>query len=149
MALIRFDPIRGFETIARKMGDIAGEFEKGFSFEYGSYSPRVDISEDEKNLFFNVELPGVKKEDVKLSIDKDNVLSIKGDKKRDEKFKDEIKEFCCIRVERSFGEFNRSFKLPENINRDSISAKFDNGVLSISLEKIEPEKPKEVEIAIS
>jgi len=50
MALIRFDPIRGFETIARKMGDIAGEFEKGFSFEYGSYSREL-ISRKMKKIF--------------------------------------------------------------------------------------------------
>lgn len=146
MTLLRFDPIRGFETMARKMSEIAGEVEKGISFEFGSFVPRVDISEDDKGLNFNVELPGVFKEDVKLSINDENVLVIKGFKKKKENEQDQ--EASKVRVERTFGDFMRSFMLPDNINTDSISARFENGVLEVKLEKKEPEKPKEKEINI-
>jgi HSP20 family protein len=149
MSLVRFDPFRSFEGIAKKMNDFMGDFEKGVNIEFGTFSPRVDISEDEKYLYVNAELPGLKKEEVKVTINDDNVLVIKGEKKREEsqEEKDENKTF--IRVERNYGMFTRSFMLPENLKTDSINAKFENGVLNISLEKVEPQKPKEVEVQIS
>lgn len=144
MSIIRFDPFRGFESLTKKFNDLSGEFEKGFNVEFGSFAPRIDIAEDEKNIFFHVELPGIKKEDVKVSLTDGNVLVIKGEKKREEKVEDK----CYIRVERNYGSFSRSFELPDNVKSDSISAKFDNGVLNLSFEKIEPQKPKEVEVKI-
>jgi len=145
MGILRFDPVRSFEGISRRMGEIANEFEKGFSVEYGGFSPRVDITEDEKALYFWVEIAGVNKEDVKLSINDENILLIKGFKKRDENYENK----ASIRSERNFGEFTRSFLLPDNINKESILAKFETGVLMIKFDKKEPEKPKEVEISIS
>lgn len=148
MAIIKFDPFRTFDAITRRLNAIAEDFERGLQFEYGDFVPRVDISEDDKYLYFNVELPGLKKEDIKVSITDDNVLMIKGEKKREEKTEEKSEERCFIRVERRFGSFTRSFALPENIKTDSINAKFENGVLNITLEKVEPQKPKETEIQI-
>jgi HSP20 family protein len=147
MALVRFDPLRGFENMMRKMNDFVGDFDKGFNVEYGGFAPRCDISEDEKNLYVHVELAGIKKEDVKVTINDDNLLIIKGEKKREEKQENEDKTY--IRVERTFGAFTRSFMLPENVKHDSINAKYENGVLNITLEKVEPRKPREVEISVS
>lgn len=149
MAIVRFDPFRSFEGITRKMQNIASEMEKGFNVEYGSFAPRIDIYEDEKSLYLQAELAGVKKEDVKVSINDENVLIIKGEKKRELKTENKDDERCFLRVERAYGEFTRSFMLPENIDKDSISAKYDSGVLEITLAKKEPEKPKEVEIKIA
>ncbi len=146
MAIVRFDPFRGFETLARKMSEMLEDFERGFTVSTNEFSPRVDISEDEKNLFVTVEIPGVTKDDVKVTINDDNVLVIKGEKKRE--FKTEDKERNFIRVERSYGSFQRSFILPDNVKKDNISAKFDNGVLTITLEKVEPEPPKQIDIPI-
>jgi len=148
MGILKVDPFRGFENIARKMNDFVGEFEKGFSVEYGGFAPRTDISEDSKNLFVHVELPGMNKDDVKILINDDNVLVIKGDKKRDSKSEEQNDDRTFIRLERGFGEFTRSFMLPDNIDKSNINAKFDNGLLEIILNKKEPEKPKEVEIKI-
>lgn len=145
MTVVRFDPVRSFEAVSKRMGDIAGEVEKGFSFEFGSFAPRVDIVEDDNKIYFQVELPGLGKEDVKLKINDEDVLVISGEKKKAEESDDKN----CIRNERSFGEFSRSFQLPEDIDRESIDAKFENGILDISIAKKEPEKPEEVEIKIS
>lgn len=149
MAIVRFDPFRSFEGVTRRMQNIASELEKGFNIEYGAFAPRIDIYEDEKNLYLHAELAGVKKEDVKVSINDENVLIIKGEKKREMKSENKDEERCFLRVERAFGEFTRSFMLPENIDKESISAKYDSGVLEITLAKKEPEKPKEVEIKIA
>lgn len=147
MALVRFDPFRGFDSVMRKMNDFIGDIDKGVNIEYGGFAPRCDISEDERNLYVHVELPGIKKDEVKVTIHDDNILMVKGEKKREEKVENDDKSF--IRIERTFGSFSRSFALPENVKSDSINARFDNGVLTITLEKIEPKKPKEIEIAVS
>ncbi len=145
MALIKFDPLRGFEGLTRKMNDLIGNFDQGISMEFGNLTPRVDITEDEKGLYFAIELPGIRKDDIKVTINDEGLLIIKGSKKRNYKVEDKF----FIRAERYFGDFTRSFLLPDNVKKDSINAKFDSGVLNISFEKAEPVKPKEVEISIS
>ena len=144
MALVRFDPFRGFENLSKKMSDFIGDFDKGVNIEFGGFAPRVDISEDEKYLYVHAELPGINKENVKITVNDDNVLIIKGEKKREEVVEDKT----FIRVERNYGSFSRSFMLPDNVKTDSISAKYENGILSLTLEKIEPVKPKEVNVEI-
>ncbi|MCX7880144.1 MAG: Hsp20/alpha crystallin family protein [Ignavibacteria bacterium] len=147
MAIIRFDPFRSFETLARRMSEMFEDFGKGITVSASDFSPRVDITEDEKHLYVTVEIPGVSKEDVKVSINDENILTIEGEKKREVKTEDKSRNF--IRIERSFGSFQRSFMLPDNVKRDNVSAKFENGVLTITLEKVEPEPPKRIEIPIS
>jgi len=148
MAIVRLDPLRGFESLARKMSSVASEIDKGFNLEFGNFSPRIDISEDANHIYLQAEIPGLTKDNIKLSINDDNVLVLKGEKKREVKSEDSKDGSYYVRMERSFGEFSRSFILPDNVNKDSISAKFDNGVLNVTLDKIEPEKPKEIEVSI-
>lgn len=146
MAIVRFDPFRRFGGMTRRFDDIFGDLEKGVNIEYGGFAPRVDISEDEKNVHLCVELPGIRKEDVKVTVNDENVLTIKGEKKREETVEDKEGDRSYVRVERSFGEFTRSFVLPDTVKSDSVAAKYENGVLNLTLEKVEPKKPKEVEI---
>lgn len=128
MGIIKVDPFRGFDTMMRRV----------------DFTPRVDIADTEKALTFHAELPGLVKEDVKISVTDGNMLTIRGEKKREEK--KEEKNF--LRVERSWGSFTRSFALPDNLDTESINAAFDNGVLNIEIPKREPVKPKELEINI-
>jgi HSP20 family protein len=144
MALIRFAPARGFEGVYRRMNKLMNEMQKDYSSEKVDFAPHVDIYEDDKNIYFHSELPGVAKEDVKIGVNEDRMLSIKGEKKSSQ-FKQGT---SYLRSERKFGEFSRSFILPDNVDYNSISAKFDSGVLNISIPKKEPEKPKEYEISI-
>lgn len=156
MTYFKMDPFRGFEQVARKMSQMADDFEKGVNIEFGGFTPRIDIAEDEKKIYLYAEIPGVEKKDVKLTINDENSLLIKGKKIRDdvtsednkENENKEEKEVSFIRAERRFGEFSRSFVLPENVNNESIKATFKDGVLTIELDKKEPEKPKEREINI-
>ena len=145
MSIVRIDPFRGFDSLARKMNSFVNEFDKGINVEYGNFLPKIDISEDENSLFIHAELAGMKKEDVKVSINDDNLISIKGKKEKEFKEEKEGQEnkVVYLRMERSFGEFTRSFQLPENVDRESISAKYEDGILNITLKKKEPEKPKE------
>ena len=148
MAVVRFDPFKGFESMTRKMGALVDDIEKGVRLEIGSFSPRVDILEDDKTLVFQAELPGINKEDVKVTVNQDKVLVIKGEKKRDENIDENACDKCFLKCERNYGSFARSFMLPDTINDESIRAKFENGVLEVVLEKSEPEKPREVNVDI-
>lgn len=156
MTMIKFDPFKGFDTLTKKMNTIVNELDKGISFEMGSFSPRVDIIEDEKQYHFVFELAGVKKEDVKVTINDDNVLVVKGNKYRENKEENKSEnsntsneETYYLRFERNFGEFTRSFVLPDNVNKETINAKYENGILNLTFDKKEPEKPKVVNVEIN
>jgi len=145
MGIIKVDPFRGFDTMMRRMNDVFDDVQRGgIRFEVGDFSPRVDISDDVNALTINAELPGISKDDVKITVNEDNVLTIRGEKKREEKTEDKN----YMRVERSYGSFTRSFALPDTVDSENVSASFKDGVLTISMAKREPAKPKELEVAI-
>ncbi len=146
MAIVKFDPFREVSGIMNKMSEFLSDFDTGVFSEKRNFYPSVDISEDEKNIYLNVELPGLSKDDVQIKIKDDNVLMIKGEKKFEEKKED--KNHSYIRVERRYGEFTRYFTLPDAVDKEKISAKFEHGILNLVIEKKEPEKPQEKLIEI-
>lgn len=145
MTYLRINPWKNFENAARRMNEFAGEIEKGISFEVGGFNPRADIIEDENNYYLHIELPGVAKEDVKISINEERVLTIKGEKKSAQGSENN----SFLRTERMFGSFSRAFIVPEHLDLEKISAKYIDGVLELSLPKVEPPAPKEIEINIA
>jgi len=148
MSLIKYDPFRGLESITKRLSSFLNQFEPNVSFEFGSFVPKVDISEDEKYLKIQAEMPGLSKDDFKVTITDDNMLCIKGSKKKEKDEKEEKDGRTYHRIERSYGEFSRSFLLPDYIKNDSIQAKYEDGVLNITFEKTEPVKPKEIQINV-
>lgn len=144
MTLLRFDPYRSFESMFKRMNQFINEFEKGINIETGSFTPRVDIFEDNDNLYLIAEVPGIPKGDVKVSISEDNILTLKGEKK----VQSDGGNLTPIRNERIFGSFERSFVLPENVDINSVVASYNDGLLNVTIKKKEPEKPKEIEINI-
>ncbi len=142
--MLKFEPFRGFESLTRRMNEFVGDIEKGVRFEIGDFTPRVDISEDDKNIYLHAELPGIAKEDVKVSVNEERILTLKGEKNR----KETVENKNFVRIERNYGSFTRSFVLPENVNFEAVEAKFENGVLEVTLPKIAPVKPKEVSVEI-
>ena len=101
----------------------------------GGTVPKVDVSETDKEIQVVAELPGLKQEDVDLSLD-DDVLTIRGERQDSR----EEKEKQYHLTERSYGLFERSFQLPDSVDRDRISAKFENGLLTVTLPKSEKVK---------
>ena len=146
--MIRLNPMWEMQNIIKEMN---GFMRNNFSqenrprIEIGDFKPRVDVSEDTKSIFFEVEIPGVKKEDVKVSVNNENIMTIKGEKKFERK--DEVTS--CCRSERTYGEFMRSFQLPDNTDSEKISASYNNGILTLTIPKIEPVKPSEKQVEIS
>jgi len=108
-----------------------------------TFSPSVDIEEKEKEFRIIAELPGLSKEEITINI-KDNLLSISGEKKQEKKTEDENYH----RTERIFGSFQRTFRLPEYADQDNIAAEYKNGILNVSIPKLEESISKNVEIKI-
>lgn len=147
MTMIRFNPMWEMQNAARHMNRFVRHnfsHENMPRFEIGDFKPRIDVIEDEKALYFEAEIPGVIKEDVKVSVNDENILTIKGEKKFERK---EEAKLCC-RHERNYGEFTRSFLLPDNVDSEKISANYENGVLTLTVPKMEPAKPKEKVVEI-
>jgi len=141
MTLIKFEPMKEFDRFS-------DQFEKFFNsgssaFAENRISPEIDIFETENSLVVEVEAPGVKKEELKLTFE-DNILTIEGEKKRRER-EDVAKSFRC---ERGFGKFKRSFTLPIDVDPDKVEANFENGVLSITLQKFEAKVENEKTIEL-
>jgi HSP20 family protein len=109
----------------------------------GSWTPAVDIYEDENSFLVKVELPEIERKDVKVSLH-ENTLSISGERR----IENEDKREGYHRVERSYGQFYRSFTLPPNTNQDAIAAEFKDGVLRLAIPKKEEAKPKQIDVQI-
>ena len=105
------------------------------------FRPPLDLTEDEGHFYAQLELPGMQKEEIKISLD-DNILTIRGEKKKED-FLDK-NEYRL--VERNYGVFERCFKLPQEIKEDSISAEMENGILKIRIPKTEKVEPRQIAI---
>lgn len=112
----------------------------------GEFVPRMDVTENETSINLYVELAGLNKDDVSVTVSEDRILTIKGERKREATTEDAAKNI--VRTERHYGTFARSFALPEYVNAESVSGKFENGVLALALEKVEPVQPKQIEVKI-
>ena len=145
MALIRQDLGQEMNDILDRYARAVGQPRAGSQevIATGDWVPRVDISETDKAFEIKAEIPEVNKEDVKVTVH-NGVLTIQGEKKQEKEEKG--KKFH--RVERYYGSFTRSFTLPDNVDENTISALFNNGVLNLQIQKIEEAKPKSIEVKV-
>jgi HSP20 family protein len=109
-----------------------------------TWAPPVDIYENGDNLVLKAELPGIDPKDVEIRVE-DNTLYLKGERK----FEKEVKEQNYHRVERSYGNFTRSFSLPNSIDSDKVQAEYKDGILTLTMPKREEAKPKTIKINVS
>ncbi|MFC4257584.1 Hsp20/alpha crystallin family protein [Marinobacter lacisalsi] len=147
--LTRWNPVNEFEDLINRynryfgLPATNGEREGKDLFRRTDWAPAVDIKETKEAFVIEAELPGMKKEDVKVTVH-DGVLTIQGERKKEEETGDDKHH----RVERVYGSFLRRFTLPDNVDEDSIRARFKEGVLSLTLTKAEPAEPKAIEVAV-
>ncbi len=146
MAIMRYNPSWEMDTLSKEMDKMMQYFyseNEKKEMPKRDFSPRVDVLEDKESIDFEFELPGVDKKDVKISINDENILTVKGEKK----FPEGDVKTCC-RNERSYGRFFRSFQLPELIDAEKVEAKFENGVLKLNIGKMQPVEPEEKQIEV-
>ena len=144
MDLIRWEPRRRlvrslfddfFDIVQSPRGVRSGWLESGM------WEPAVDIIDSDEKLIVKVELPGVERKDVKLSLSENN-LTIQGESKRDEEVKKE-NYYCC---ERAYGKYARTIPLPVEVDREEVSARFKNGIIEITMPKKPEVQPREIDI---
>ena len=140
MALLRWQPL---ESRGRFGNLEASEMHEEANQASFTWQPLTDIVEKDDRYSILLEIPGVKKEDVKLTVE-NNMLTVKGEKQREL----EVSEKHYYRVERKYGAFQRMFRLSEKVNAEKISAKYNDGILEVVLEKKVPEKPKQIEVKV-
>ena len=114
------------------------------SLTVSEWTPLVDITEDDKEYLIKAELPEVKKEEVKITVE-NGLLTISGERRIEK----EEKGKRYHRVERAYGSFIRSFSLPDDADGHKVNADFKDGVLRVHLAKSEQAKPKQIEVKVS
>jgi|SRR5581483_3120394 len=124
MAIVRWDPFREFGT---------------------AWMPPVDIyTTGENEIVLKAEIPGMKKEDIDITVE-NFTLTIRGEKKTEQ----EVKDDQFHRVERSYGAFTRSFALPQTVDANKVEADYRDGVLTIKLPRREDAKPKQIKVNVA
>jgi len=149
--IIRRNPFFELTSLQDRMNQLFNQTFGGFE-NFGleqplaaeNFLPPVDISEDDHNITLQAEIPGVKQEDLNITLE-NNVLTITGERK----FKEEEKKENFHRIERRYGKFTRSFTLPASVDAENVNAVFENGLLKITLAKKEEFKPKQITIGVN
>ena len=147
--LTRWDPMQDIQEFEKRLSSWMGKpalskDRDKESMRVMDWAPSVDITEDDKEYLIKADLPEIKKEDVKISVE-DGVLAISGERK----YEKEEKGKKYHRVERSYGSFERSFTVPADAEEEKVSAQFNDGVLMIHLPKGEMAKPKRLQIKVT
>jgi HSP20 family protein len=137
--LAQWDPFADIARVHDRFFGPAATDRNGYQ-----WKPSVDVFEDEAGVHVNVDVPGVKAEDLKIEVEK-NVLTVRGERKLEH----EDKKEGYHRVERYFGNFSRSFALGDEVNTENVEAKYENGVLRISLQKRPAAKRREIAVKSS
>ncbi len=145
MLITRFDPFAEIRELEKRLMNAVNVPAEGDKEVVNAFVPTVNTREDENAYIVEVDLPGVKKEDIKVNIDPEKrTLTISGERK----FKEEVKKEDYYKIESSYGKFMRTFSLPENVDVDHIDAKTEEGVLEITLPKIKKEETEVKEIPV-
>lgn len=151
MSIVRWDPFRELEDMSERLNRVfgrsalaRGESPSKDAMTLFDWSPTVDIVETPEEFQIKAELPEVKREDVKVSVD-GGVLRIEGERKQEKEEKG--KKFH--RIERSYGSFLRTFALPDNVEASKVQAEFKDGVLNVRLHKSEKPKPRSIDVKVA
>ncbi len=148
--ITRWEQSRGLTSLQDQVNRL---FEDNFTRDRSSYSghadlaiwaPPVDIYETENELVIKADLPDLEEKDIDVRVE-NNTLTIRGERK----FAQDVNEDNCLRIERSYGSFMRSFSLPSTVSSESIRAEYRNGVLTLHMAKSEESKPKQIKISVS
>ena len=142
-------PLDGVAVLQNRLNSIFSDFAsrngetQNENLSFGNFIPPVDIYEDAHRLVLRLEVPGISQDEMQINLE-NQTLTVKGERK----FSNDEKEENFHRIERRYGNFVRSFTLPNTVEPESTQANYENGVLSLTLQKREAAKPKQVKINI-
>jgi HSP20 family protein len=145
--ITRITPFRELATIQDRFNSLFENFAEANGKDElakGNFVPPVDVYEDEHKLVLKLEIPGMNESDLNVSME-NNTLSVTGERK----FEQEEKEENFHRIERRYGSFLRTFRLPNTVDSEKVDATYDKGVLKITLVKLEVAKPKQIKVSVT
>lgn len=142
MFLTKYNPLDEFKDFSSRFNSLLSEFDNK-KYSLAGFTPVVNTREGEFAYHIDVDLPGVKKGDIKISVN-NNIVTISGERKE----KKEVKEEDFHRIETTFGKFERSFILPEGADGENIGASSKDGVLEVVIPKLKSESKKVKQIEI-
>jgi HSP20 family protein len=142
MALVRWDPFRDLTALQTEVNRLFSRA-SGDVTDRQSWTPAVDVVETDDAIVLKAELAGMDPADINIEV-QDNVLTVSGERR----FQEEVKEDKYYRIERRYGSFSRSLALPPTADETKVEAKYDNGLLEITVPKAEVAKPKKITVAV-
>jgi HSP20 family protein len=140
-AVVRFDPFRDITSLRDEMNRLFSRTIGEGSPAGSAWTPAVDIFDASDAILLKAELPGLAADDIDIEVD-DNVLTLKGERR----FEDRVEEGRYYRLERAYGQFQRSVTLPQGVKPDEITASFDQGVLTVRVPKADEVKPRKIAV---
>ena len=146
MNLIRFEPFRELEEMTNRLNRIFGKEIQPPTPEgtFADWAPAMDVQETETEYLIKADLPDVKREDIKVSVE-DGLLAVEGERKMEKEEKG--KKFH--RIERSYGKFVRRMAVPTDVDPAKVGAEFKDGVLNVHLPKSPVTKPKTIDVRVA
>jgi HSP20 family protein len=149
MSIVKWDPFVELEDVSKHLNRIFGKFPARTEpsrelLTTADWAPNVDITETDSAYLIKGEIPGVNKEDVKVNIE-DGMLTMSGERKQEKEEKG--KKFH--RIERTYGSFMRSFRLPDNVDEAAVKAEFKDGMLNVTLPKSTQTKNKSISVSVT
>jgi HSP20 family protein len=135
--ITRIDPFRELASFFENFTEVSAKEQLAA----GTFVPAVDVYEDEHNLVLKMEIPGINDEDLNVSLE-NNMLTVTGERK----FEKEEKEENFHRIERRYGSFTRTFRLPNTVDPEKVEAAYDKGILKLTLAKRAEAKPKQIKV---
>jgi len=144
--LTRWEPVREFSSLQDRINRVFRESYRGDGRDESltsSFTPAVDVYEDEQNVTLKIEIPGIDEKEIDVRVE-NNTLTVHGERK----IETEEKEENYRRVESQYGSFTRTFTLPTTVDSEKVSANYDKGVLKITLPKKAEAKPKQIQVNV-
>ena len=145
MKLVRWDPLQEFVALSSRLNrSVSDSFPQRTEDAFGAWAPPVDIFERQNHLVIRAEVPGILREDMDVRIE-NGVLTLHGERKEEK----DVKDVNAHLMERVYGSFTRSFSLPTTVDATKVTAIYKDGVLEVTVPKVETAKPKRVEIKVA
>jgi HSP20 family protein len=143
MAIVRWDPFRELTALQGEVNRLFSRVGGGEVAERQSWIPSVDVVETKDAITLKADLAGMDPNDIHLEVE-DNVLTVSGERR----FEEEVDEEKYYRIERRYGSFSRSIALPQGADSEKIDAEYENGVLVVTVPKVEAVKPKRITVGL-
>jgi HSP20 family protein len=143
--LTRWQPFREITSLQERMNQLFNDFfpemNEPSSLAASWFAPKTDIYEEDDRIVLDMELPGMREEDLNLTLE-GNSLTVSGERKMEK----ERKQDRYHRIERSYGSFSRTFSLPATVDQNAVDARFENGILHVSMTKRADARPRQIKI---